>query len=179
MADEKDLEEETKAEEAPKKSNKKLYIIIATVVVLVLAAGVPFLLRSKGPVPEAELEEGAAQQIELEMEGANDEDELIEGEEPLGAIFPLETFVVNLAGDKYIRVQIQLEFVNRDVSRRFYSRLVPIRDNIITLLSSKKSEDLKSAKDKEALKTAIKDTINGLLRREEVKKVYFSQFIVQ
>ncbi|NBS70712.1 hypothetical protein EBT31_17635, partial [bacterium] len=56
--------------------------------------------------------------------------ELEEGEELLGAIVPLDTFLLNLAKGKYIRMQVQLEFSGLDIPKSFYSRAVPIRDSI-------------------------------------------------
>jgi flagellar FliL protein len=184
MAEEKKEEGEEKTEAAPPaKSKKKLFIIIGGVVLLLVGIGVPLLFMSKKTEQPAnqELEQGAALHGENDPkpEGADDEEELAEGEEPLGAIYPLETFVVNLQGGKFIRLQVQVEFAERAVSSRFYVRIVPIRDRIISMLSSKTQEALEGAKEKEGLKTEIKDLINEVLKKEEVKKVYFSQFIIQ
>ncbi|WKZ57155.1 MAG: flagellar basal body-associated FliL family protein [Bdellovibrionota bacterium] len=180
MAEEKE-EAEGQQEAAPPKSKKKLWIIIGGSIALVLLIGAPVAFFALKSSPETE--ELAAEGVEggdaLAPEGALDEDEIDEGEEPLGAFFPLDTLVVNLHGGQYIRTQIQLEFVERDVTSRFYTRLVPIRDAIITLLASKKAEDLLSARGKESLRVDIKDKVNEILRREEVKRVYFTLYVVQ
>lgn len=186
MAEKETENEGEKAVAAPAKSKKKLFLIIGGVVVLLLAIGIPLAFMGKkggdkelenGELdPEAAAKEGAKAVM---VEGHDDEEELVEGEEPLGAIFPLDTFVVNLKGGKYIRLQIQLEFVGRDIPSRFYSRNVLVRDAILTLLSVKSQEDLAEAKDKEQLRTEIKNLINEILKKEEIKKVYYSQFLVQ
>ena len=63
----------------------------------------------------------------LKPEGADSEEPLEEGEEALGALYPLETFVVNLKGGRYITTFVaQLEFATRDVPKRFYGRIVPM-----------------------------------------------------
>ena len=183
MADEKDEGEKPETEAAPPKSKKKLFIIIGGIVGLLVAVGVPAaIMLSKGSTKSEteELDPEAAKGVKvLAPEGHEEEDELVEGEEPLGAIFPLDTFVVNLNGGKFIRLQAQIEFVGRDVPSRFYGRTVVIRDAIITLLSSRTQESLQEVKDREDLKREMKDLINEVLKKEEVKRVYFTQFLVQ
>ena len=105
--------------------------------------------------------------------------ELEEGEELLGAIVPLDTFLLNLAKGKYIRMQVQLEFSGLDIPKSFYSRAVPIRDSIITFVTQQKAEDLESAQGKEALREEIKKLVNFQLRKELVRRVYFTQFVIQ
>jgi len=120
----------------------------------------------------AQGEEGAASEVSAE-------DELDEGEQVIGAIFPLDTFVINLSGGKYLRVQVRLEFEGRDIPKRLYPRVVPVRDELIGILSTKRAEDLQTSQGKENLKKEIKNSINELLRHEDVKNVYFTQFVVQ
>ena len=182
---EKDKDEENTegAEEAAKPAGKKkLFIIIGGLVFLVLAIGAPvafFTLRSTGPKTE-EVSSDAAEGKLATGEGYDFEDELEEGEEPIGAILPLDSFVVNLAGGaKFIRLQVQVEFNSLDIPRKLYPRLVPIRDSIITMLTQRSPEDLGSTKGKDTLRSDIKDMINETLKREEVKKIYFTQFVIQ
>ncbi|MBX7144921.1 MAG: flagellar basal body-associated FliL family protein [Oligoflexia bacterium] len=182
--DKKDGAEAAQAEAAPAKSGSKKAIFIGLgVVVLLIAIGVPvafFALRKpatdeKGlPADLASGEEG-----KLVAEGSHDEDELEEGEEALGAIFPMETLVVNLSGGRYIRLQIQLEFTERDVPKRFFARLVPVRDALIEMLGRRSADDLLGDKGKEELKKSIRESINELMKREEIKRVYFTQFVIQ
>lgn len=183
MAEEKESAEKEVAEAAPVKSKKKLFIVIGGVVLLLIAIGVPtVMMLSKGASKNAneELDAEAAGKVKvLAPEGHDEADELVEGEEPLGAIFPLDTFVVNLNGGKFIRLQAQLEFTSRDVPSRFFGRTVVIRDAIITLLSSRTHESLVEVKDREDLKREIKDLVNEILKKEDIKKVYFTQLIVQ
>jgi flagellar FliL protein len=92
---------------------------------------------------------------------------------------PLETFLVNLSGGKYVRAQIQLEFETLDVPRKFYTRAVPIRDGIISMLTQMTAENLESSKGKDKLRAEIRSLINTVLRKEEVRRVYFTQFVIQ
>jgi flagellar FliL protein len=187
MAEEKKKEQaeaEAKPAAAPAASgNKKTIFIAVGVAVLILAIGAPvtyFALKPKEQTSESLTADAAAEgENALVQEGVHDEDELLEGEESLGAFFPFETFVVNLAGGRYIRLQVQIEFTSRDVPKRFYPRLVPIRDTMINLLAGRTQDDLLNEKGRESLKKDIRDIINETLRSEDVRRVYFTQFVVQ
>lgn len=181
MAEEKETQETAAAPPVEKKGKKKLLFIVGGIALLIVLIGAPVAFFALQPKDETEHLESEIAEGEggVAPEGAMDEDELDEGEEPLGAFFPLDTLVVNLKGGQYVRVQIQLEFSERDISSRFYSRLVPIRDGIISLFAAKTAEDLLSERGRETTRTDIKDKVNELLRREEVKKVYFTQYLVQ
>jgi len=172
-------EEEVKTEVAPKK-NKKL-LVIGGVVLLVLVIGAPVLYFTVFKKPE---EPTLPADIALKGEttsllGKLEEDELEEGEEPLGAIYPLDSFVLNLSDGKYIRTQVQLEFEGNDIQRRFYNRSVLLRDALISLITKKSSDELLDESGKTKLKDEIRQTINDTLKREEVKKVYLTQFVIQ
>jgi len=181
----KDLEEgEEGAEVAPPATGgkKKRYLIIGGIVFLVLAAGVPaaiFAFKSKAPTNEELPADAAQPESQAASTTTPYEEELAEGEEALGAIIPFDTFIVNLSGGRYIRLQAQVEFNTLDVPRKFYTRLVPIKDQIISALTQKTADELITVKGKDSLRLQIKDTINETLRKEEVKRVYFTQFVIQ
>lgn len=183
MAEEDRDEENTEATEAPAKKGHKILFIVGGVILLLVAVGTPLVFMMIGgeeQPSEAQLSEDAATPKEdLVIEGFEDEDELDEGEEAIGAIFPLESFVVNLNEGGYLRCQVQLEFATRDVPKRFYLRLVPVRDTLLDLLSSKTRKELLERKGREQLKDEVKERVNEVLRRADVDKVYFSQFLVQ
>lgn len=170
------------------KSKKKLFIIIGggvTLLIVVIVALVLLLGGKKGDKEDHSTESLAADAAAahgsegVTIEGFDDEDELEEGEEPLGAIYPFDALVLNLKGGGYARCQIQIEFVDQDVPARFLSRLVPIRDALISLITSKESKELLSERGKADLKKEVREKINTILKKEEVKNVYFTQFVVQ
>jgi flagellar FliL protein len=174
------------ADVAPSKGRKSLVVVVA-LVMLLLGAGVPvgyFLLKSPEPIQEDRVEEIEVpaednSKHEATLVEESQEIELAEGEEAIGAIVPLDTFVVNLAGGKYVRVQAQAELETPDIPRRFYARVVPMRDQIISLLTQKRAEELEDVNGKEKLKTQIREIMNQQLRREEVRRIYFTQFVIQ
>jgi flagellar FliL protein len=167
--------------EVPHRS-KRVFIAVGGIVALLVAVGVPagyFLLKEE-PKEVEQVTPEMAPDSQHRPEGHDDpEEELEEGEEPLGAIVPFETFLVNLSGGKYIRAQIQVEFETLDVPRRFYTRAVPIRDSIISLLTQMTAENLDTIKGKDKLRSEIRSVINTALRKEEVRRVYFTQFVIQ
>jgi len=171
------------AKTAAPAGNKKLVVIVGVVVALLVAGGAAaFFMSSGGKSAESgtvESDAAGSDEPVVIPEGGDDIEELAEGEEPIGAIFPLEAFVVNLSGGRFIRCQVQLEFTGREVPRKFYPRIVAVRDSLISLLASKTQDDLLNARGRDALRDEIKDGVNELLRKEEVKRVYFTQFVIQ
>jgi flagellar FliL protein len=178
-----EAEEDKQVEGAEaKKGSKKLLLIVAGLALVLLLGGVPavYFLALKKPAPAVEeLEVEVPDEETGTMEGAEDELEVSEGEESLGAIIPFDTFVVNLTGGKYVRVQLQVEFETLDVPSRFYSRMVPMRDGVISLLTQQVGDDLLTPKGKENLRTKIRELMNDTLRKDEVRRVYFTQFVIQ
>ncbi len=172
-----------------KATSRKKIIIAAGVALSVLGIGAPlgyFLMTPSEAPEEKEAAEAAAVVIANDKESSSaaepEEDEtltLLDNEEALGAIVPFDTFLVNLSGGKYLRLQLQAEMETADVPRRLYGRIVPIRDGIITMLTQKNASELEDALGKEALKKSIKDLINEQLRRQEVRRIYFTQFVIQ
>jgi flagellar basal body-associated protein FliL len=186
MSEEKETEQtETQAHPGP--THRKKALLIAGVGFLVVGVGAPvgyFLLGSSKPpaqVEEVKVDTQAANSEEThgKLEGNREEIEYEEGEEAIGAIVPFETFLVNLSGGKYIRLQLQVEFETPDIPRRLHSRMVPIRDGIISLLTQQTSSDLEDIKGKDKLRKSIKDLINDRLHREDARRVYFTQFVIQ
>jgi flagellar basal body-associated protein FliL len=186
MTEEKETEQ-TETDALPAPANRRKMLLIAGAAILVVGVGTPvgyFMLGSSerpAQVEEVKVDTHSVNDEEShgKLEGHGEEIEFEEGEEALGAIVPFETFLVNLSGGKYIRLQLQVEFETPDVPRRLHSRMVPIRDGIISLLTQQTSSDLEDIKGKEKLKKSVKDLINERLHREDVRRVYFTQFVIQ
>lgn len=103
-------------------------------------------------------------------------------EEKIGVVFPLPSFIVNLAGangERFIKVTMQLEMSNKDLREELTNRLPQIQDHIIIVLSSKKMKEVVSAEGKFKLKETILSRINMMLASGSVKNIYFTEFVVQ
>jgi len=116
-----------------------------------------------------------------------------------GIMYNLDTMVVNLAepgGLRYLQTTIVLEFwplienyygltpeertLAEDTFKGKIDTLRPmIDDAIMTILSSKKYNDISSIDGKQALKQEIINAMNGILGYQGVTNVYFTDFLVQ
>jgi flagellar FliL protein len=104
-----------------------------------------------------------------------------EDEDVVGKLVPMETFLVNLAGtrgNKLVKINMELEVNNPKVEDEIDHRKPQIRDIIIILLSSKTYDQVTTRQGKEALRDEVKDTVNSFLVKGKIKKVYFTDFIV-
>ena len=120
--------------------------------------------------------------------GASEEEAVIvEGDMPDPAfaatvVYPLDPFIANLAeenGGRYIKTTIQIEFAGAEPPAWLQQRMPQIRDLILTLLTSKSFDDIRSPEGKQILRDEIIRRTNQALQAEEVVAVYFTEFIVQ
>ena len=111
-----------------------------------------------------------------------DQDTPVPVEELLGPIFSLDTFIVNLAdkgGNRYLRVTLDLELDSDELESEVAKRLPQVRDSILTILPTKRFEDISSARGKTALRDEMLEKINGMLARGQITNIYFKEFVVQ
>lgn len=97
-----------------------------------------------------------------------------------GLLYPLDPFTANLAqGDgprRYIRMTVVLKFSKTTKKEEVDVRKPQISDSIITMLNSKKPEELLKAEGKTYLKEEIKNAINNFLVDGAVEDVYYVGF---
>ena len=176
-------EEEGEGQPAPAPKSNKLLIIAISAAVLLLVIAVSLIVYFSMKEKSAEIVPNnlvTAGQEAVPEGAADEEEELGDDEKPLGIIFPLETFMVNLTGEKrYLRCQIQIEFDKKEIPRKFYTQLVPIKDALVELLAQQDPKELANQKGRNELKERVRELINERLRREDVRTVYFTQFLIQ
>lgn len=93
-----------------------------------------------------------------------------------------QNFLVNLSDKdvlRYLKMTLGVEVPDQRVVEEIKSKIVEIRDAIITLVSAQTSEDLSTTEGKEKLKVLIADSINKFLTSGKVIKVYFVDFVMQ
>jgi flagellar FliL protein len=103
-----------------------------------------------------------------------------ESEEYVGQMIPLETFLVNLSGNrgnKLLKVNMEFEVEGGKIGEEIDKRKPQIRDIIIILLASKTYNQLSAAEGKEFLRDEIRDTVNSFLSKGKIKRVLFTEFI--
>jgi flagellar FliL protein len=162
MAEEKEEIKEAEEELPPKKS--KLKLIIIAVAVMVIGAGGYFgyskYSKNKEDKPESEKTD------------------------TVSIACPLNSFVVNLlntkgAGKSYLKVTMQLE-VGKEEDRLLIENHKPqIRDTILLLLSSQTLNDINTIEGKLELKQSLLTRMKQILGAEVVRRIYFTEFVVQ
>ena len=99
-----------------------------------------------------------------------------------GPLFPLQTFIVNLADqdrNRYLRVTMDLELSDSTDADIINERLSQVRDSILMILPTKHFAEISSMEGKIALRDEIIARLNGLFNRQVVTNIFFTEFVVQ
>ncbi len=180
---------ETNTATAPQKSSKKRLVIAAVILLLVCGAA------------------GAAYFYMQQQKAESHAPEAAKRKTPSKSIFvPLENFTVNLrddGGDHYAQIGVTLELEDATIENDLKTRLPALRNNILLLIASKRTEDLLTLEGKQLLArqigvraaqaigvditdadlaTAPEGTASAPAKQKTVnpiKDVLFSQFLVQ
>lgn len=99
-----------------------------------------------------------------------------------GSMFPIESFIVNLAGSegkRFLKVTIDLELDKADTAEEVKSRLPQVKDSVLVLLSSKTFEEVYTVQGKFKLRDEIISRTNSFLKTGKVKNIYFTEFVIQ
>jgi flagellar FliL protein len=153
-------------------SNKIVLAVIAVLfIVMIGLTGGLFMIWTKLNATEAQAQnavatEGQGQQLQ----------------QAPGTIFPLQTFIVNLAdagGKRYLRVTMELELTRGTSADDLKNRLPQMRDNILMVLPSKRFEEIRTLEGKTSLRNEIIVSLNGLFGQESISNIYFTEFVVQ
>lgn len=154
-------------------SNKILILLIGVVMILMLGMGGGlFLMWNKL----------SAINIQANANTGEQPGQAATVEPPLGTIYALDTFIVNLAdkgGNRYLRVTMDLELGIPELETEINKRLPQVRDSILMILPSKRFEDISSVAGKIALRDEIMETLNGFLSQGQINTIYFKEFVVQ
>ena len=152
---------------------KKLIIIILAVVLILVIAIVAFLFLAGG---EEEAEEEEIVEVTSEAE-------------PLAApiFLPLDSYIVNLKdGRRYLKTTIQLMLSEEMANAYLTSRLVEIKDIVLTELQNLSVEEVKQSESREALRQRLISAISQVFPSkpewedpEPIKKVLFEEFVLQ
>ena len=103
-------------------------------------------------------------------------------DQPLGPIYSLDTFIVNLAdkgGTRYLRITMDLELGNSNLKSELNKRLPQVRDSLLMILPTKRFEDIRTMQGKTALRDEMLKTLNDFLAQGKITNIYFKEFVVQ
>ena len=110
---------------------------------------------------------------------------VIEPRPQLGKLEKLGSFLVNLADVEethYLRSVVELEQnygSAPEFGNEIGNRKSQLRDIVISTMSAKSSEELRTPEGKEALKQELKERINSVLAKGQIARVYFTELAVQ
>ncbi len=176
MAEEKENEEKENKdageEAAPKKSILK-WIILGS---LLIALGVGGFLGWRTFIDTDDRKETAEESLNEASE--------VKEKESLKIIFPLEPVIANLAdkaslGKRYLKITIALE-VDNEMAKEKASRYQPqVKDTILMLLTSKSFDEIRTMEGKLDLKQTLLTRINQAVGEGIVRRIYFTEFVVQ
>jgi flagellar protein FliL len=99
-----------------------------------------------------------------------------------GHVYTMEPQVVNLADrdqQRYLKVKIEMESSEAKPSEEFAKRAPQLKDLSLAVLSSKTYRDLFDAEGKTKLKEELLGKINGQLNGFKIKRLYFTEFVIQ
>jgi flagellar FliL protein len=166
---------------APAKSNK-LLLLVVLVFNVVIAGGLAYVVISgqqksaaaKGKVAEGEHAEGEAEHEE-EEEGHGDHGKF-------GPLLEVGTFVANLgnpSAKSYLKVSLHVEAMDEEAKTKVEAALVPIRSEALLFLSGITPEQAVGQDKIRALQDELKTRLTVLVGKKTIKRVYFSEFVVQ
>ena len=173
MAEEEDILDELEGAEGGK---KPIGMIIGIIVGLLVLGGGGYYAYTNF-FQEKPAEEKPAEGEEGKKEEAPAEEDL-----DLGVMFPMDPFIVNLAGSegkRFLKVTIFLELSTPEVREEIKGKIQKVTDSILVLLSSKAFEDVYSVQGKFKLKGEITTRVNRFLVVGHIKDAYFTEFIIQ
>ena len=176
--------------EAPKKSKKKLFIMIGILVVLLGVLGAGGFFGYKWWMGRKAAADNATEQRpevhgEKKAEGGHGDkkDEKGgsggEGGSELVSIPPL---LVNLAepqGRRYLKLALDIEVKDKLAAETLNKNMPKVKDALILLLSSKTYEDLGSMENKILLKKEIVERLTLVLGEQKVLRVYITEIVIQ
>lgn len=156
-----------------------LYALVVLNMLVVGGVGAMLFISKKNEAEHAKVIDKAVEPEHGAAAGEGHEEKK-EEEDFIGKTIPMETFLVNLSGNrgnKVLKVNMELEVEGDRIADEIDKRKPQIRDIIIILLSSKTYAQLSSVEGKEFLRDEIRDTVNSFLTKGKIKRVHFTDFI--
>ena len=100
-------------------------------------------------------------------------------------ILEMETFLTNIndsSGERYAKLQVKLAVTPQEKVAEVTADpllMARLRDQVLTLLTSKTYQDLSDPAGKEEFRSEIQQRLSPLVEGGEVKEVLFAEFVVQ
>ncbi|ADL13138.1 flagellar basal body-associated FliL family protein [Acetohalobium arabaticum] len=142
--------------------NFKLMLVVMVLLSLLIAAGTSyFMLQQLG---------GNSQSSSQASESVAE----------LGPTHKAGEFTVNLSDNRrYLRMNLVLEVSNKDVINKLETRNPQVRDAVISIVRTKKPQDINTQAGIKDLREQIRNELNKFIAEGKVTNVFFTQFVVQ
>ena len=178
MAEEAPAPEEATEEKVESAGSKNLLVTLLLLINAVVLGAVGYLQYMSA---EQEKTKPSVQDlVKLEMQKIEEETVKPSTSETEGVLLPLNPFVANLAqGDgprRYVRMNLVLKFDKNSKEAEFNARKPQIRDSILSILNTKRPEELLKTEGKSFLKEEIKSSINSFLVDGRIVDIYYVSF---
>jgi len=160
-------------EEPPKKSSAGLIIVLG-IVAVVLGAGGYFGYTRFLQKDAAEGGQGGQQSASASEKREKDR----------SIVYPIEPFIVNLLdqtglGKRYLKITIELELLGEESGEVADAHKTRLKDTILLLLSGLAFNEINTIEGKLDLKQSLLSRINQVLGTGIVRRIYFTEFVVQ
>jgi len=164
----KDKEAAENPEEGGGGKKKLIIIIVAVLVLLGAAAGGYFFFMGGEEEEKLSPEE---EQAQLEQQAKQ-----------VGPMVNLDSFIVNIMDDeesRYLKAAITVEVDTPETSAELIQRMPQIKDAVLLLIGNKTFDELNDLQGKIQLRAELINKINSILPKGKVKRIYFTDFVVQ
>ncbi len=164
----KDKEAAENPEEGGGGKKKLIIIIVAVLVLLGGAAGGYFFFMGGEEEEKLSPEE---EQAQLEQQAKQ-----------VGPMVNLDSFIVNIMDDeesRYLKAAITVEVDTPETSAELIQRMPQIKDAVLLLIGNKTFDELNDLQGKIQLRAELINKINSILPKGKVKRIYFTDFVVQ
>jgi flagellar FliL protein len=99
----------------------------------------------------------------------------------IGPMVDIEPFIVNILdndGTRYLKAAMTLE-VEGSGTEEIDKRMPQLRDAVLLVAGNKTYDELRDLQGKLQLRAEMLGRINEILRNSRVKRIYFTEFVVQ
>ncbi|NOY13706.1 MAG: flagellar basal body protein FliL [Deltaproteobacteria bacterium] len=150
-------------------SKKKLIIIIVAAVVLLAGIGGGVFMFMGGD--EKKKISPEEEQAALEKQAKQ-----------IGPMVSIDPFIVNIIDDdqsRYLKAAITMEVNTPEAAMELGERMPQIKDAVLLLVGNKTFNELQDMQGKIQLRAELINRINSILTKGKVKRIYFTDFVVQ
>ncbi len=170
MADDK---QKNASDSGAKKSKKMLFVGIVIVLLMTGVGAGAYMLGAKKNATVVPLDSKEKNVPPKETTGV---------ESRIGPMVEIDNFVVNLMERediRYLKASITLEADSSEAEEELRNRISQVRDLILLHTGNKSLDELRDLQGKMQLRAELLAKINGILRQGRVKKIYFTDFVIQ